>query len=633
MSGNGAIASLIAQNPEDVSISVLSCVVASLSAPGMAQDVVEKDRPVCCKLMERLVMAANDSTKNAGLRRMAIECLYALSNVPNDEFRRGDLWGAVQKLNESFEAFLESQGVGEDGGDDSQHEMLTVLLLRCGGYGRLSAGDLLQQIFAGDVTRFMATLQVIIKNRSLEWDILHACMRCMYQLSTPSSYFVAPDGNQPIETTKISDFQDKIASLLVHLCQQNALQEVFAEITARWEAAVREHQFDLIINGKNTLSASAASGVVMNYVLIFRYISVMLLNVADFCERMDLVHSYQSSLTSKHQGFLVNPVVPFIRLAIRAWEVTRDPTAPADSQENPYMNVAVLALRLLRFAFYHTAPMTLQEPLVLALASLTEQVHLMEPLLRTEYVGMLVLVLTTEVLCNVNASTVPALSKHFTSFVTLLVEDRSPLRPGAQFTTAQAFAYCIANDTSTYCVNENESVSFLREKLRSDETVAIGEATMAIRALEEQLTMLQSLMMELAIGQLLGDLCLLVPEGEEGRRGLAGWASAMQLSNAAAAGKETGGERKRNQGEKKRKHPQEYVCMLTKKLMREPVVLSNGNRYEFDALQKVADRVGHVDPLTGEAFNEEILVDVGLQQEIARYRVEMAARGDKNAIP
>ncbi|CBH17362.1 hypothetical protein, conserved [Trypanosoma brucei gambiense DAL972] len=629
MSVHSAISSFIQQNPGDVSISILSCVVSCLSEPGVASNLVDQHRPICCKFMEHLINVINDGTKNPGVRLMAMECIYTLSAIPNDNFRRGDLFDAVQKLNESFEAFLESQAPNEAGDAGSLNEMLTIILFRCSGYNRLNAGDLLQQIFNGDDTRLVAALQSIIKNRSLEWDILHACIRCMYQLTTPASYFAAPEDNQPIETTKISAFQDKVSTLLIHFSQQNALHELFVEIGSRWEAAVQEFQLDSIIEGKTQLSKALLEGVTMNFVMVFRYLSVMLLNVADFCERMDLVHAYQNSFTERHQNFLVKTAIPFIRLAVRGWEATRDPAAPADSQENPYMNVAITALRLLRFVLYGASSPVPEEPLAAALASLTQQVHSMEELLRTEYVGMLVLVLTTEILCNVNAAAIPTLAPLFTKFVTTVVEDKSPLRPGAQFNTAQAFAYCIANETSTYCMNENESVIFLRDKLQDDDTVAVGQAAVAIRALEEQLTVLQSLMMELAIGQLLGDLCLLIPVGPGGEqaRPRANWGAPPNLCDEADTEK-----RRKTGDKKKRKHPQEYVCMLTKKLMREPVLLSNGHRFELDVLQKVVDRVGHVDPLTGEAFTDEISVDAGLQQEIARYRVEMAARGDASAV-
>ncbi|KAG8348195.1 U box domain [Trypanosoma vivax] len=635
MSVHSAITSFVEQGTDDVSVSTISCLAAGLAEPGVAQNLVDKHRPLCCEVMSRLVSVANDSSKNPNVRIISMECLYSLSNIHDNSFRRGDLFTAVQKLNESFEAFLEGQVSNQPGAADSQHEILTILLFRCCGYNRLSAGDLLQQIFAGDDTRLVATLQSIMKKRSLEWDIMHACMRCLYQLTTPASYFTAGDDSQPIETTKISAFQDKIATLLRHLTQCNALEELFSEISGRWAEAVSEAQLGSIIEGNAPVSAAVLDHIAMNFVLVFRYISVMLLNVADFCEMLEAVRSYQHSFMDVHQNFISDTVIPFVRLAIRCWEATRDPSAAADSQDNPYMNGALGALRLLRFTLYRQSAPTLQENLTKALSGLTQQVHDMERPLCSEYVGMLVLVLTTECLCNANAIAVPALATNFTELITYVAGDTNPLRPGAQFTASQAFAYCIANETSTYCVSENESVDFLRSKVGDEDAVLVGEAAMAIRALEEQLGMLQTLMMELAIGQLLGDLCLMIP-------GVGGSATMDVLTSGASeqprASSEGNAERSRmdkkskSTGKKKHKHPPQYVCLLTKKLMREPVVLSNGNRYELDALQKVVDRVGHVDPITGETFNDELIVDMALQQEIARYKVEMAARGEATVI-
>lgn len=77
------------------------------------------------------------------------------------------------------------------------------------------------------------------------------------------------------------------------------------------------------------------------------------------------------------------------------------------------------------------------------------------------------------------------------------------------------------------------------------------------------------------------------------------------------------------------KYPESYRCQLTGKVMREPVTLKNGHRFEYDALMNVVDSVGHVDPISGEAINEAIEIDTKLQREIARFRVKRAAKSHK----
>jgi hypothetical protein len=72
-------------------------------------------------------------------------------------------------------------------------------------------------------------------------------------------------------------------------------------------------------------------------------------------------------------------------------------------------------------------------------------------------------------------------------------------------------------------------------------------------------------------------------------------------------------------------HPKEYVCMLTGKLMREPVVLHNGNRFELEELERIMQTMGHVDPITGEVFDEDPEIDAKLQQDIQRYKIARAA--------
>ncbi|KAF8294312.1 putative U-box domain containing protein [Trypanosoma cruzi] len=616
MSIHGAITFFLDQDPGAIGVSALSCLASSLNEPGVAHSLVEQHRPACKEVLSRLVAVANDAGKNPNARILALESLYGISNFPDVRFRTGDLLDAVQKLNESFEEFLETQSTGNG---DAQLEMLTVLLFRCSDYMRLKAGDLLRQLYNNDDARLVSTLQMIMKKRSLEWNIVHACVRCMYELTTPVTYFTAPDENLPIETTKVSAFQEKITTILIHFSEGKALQELFAELGARWAIAVGEERLEQILEGQSPVKDSVCDGVAMRFLGLFRYLAVMLLNLADFCERMDLVRGYQRSFITQHQSFLGDTVIPFLSLTLLCWEASCDTTL--ESQNNPFMNVAISVLRLLRFALYRPSQ-ALQESLALSLRALTRHVHRLESLLCKEYVGMLVIVLTVEVLCNVNAVNVEPLTADFTALVNLISTDTNPLRPGAHFTVAQAFTYCLSNETSMYCAPDNESVSLLRQRLRFEDAEMANEAARVVQALEEQLGMLQTLMMELAVGQLIGDLSLFasyatgsIPSGQ-----------APPVKTGACDTKQMPEKEK-----KKTKHPAKYVCMLTRKLMREPVVLRNGHHFELDALQEVVDRVGHVDPLTGEAFDEEIEVDMGLQQEIAQYRIKMAARGDNEA--
>ncbi|RNF20504.1 uncharacterized protein Tco025E_03766 [Trypanosoma conorhini] len=624
MSLHGAITFFVSQDLEDMGVSTLSCLASSLTEPGVAVSLIDQHRSVCKEVMSRLVAVANDGGKNPSARILALECLYALSHVPNAGFRTGDLLDAVQKLNESFEEFFEAQPAGAV---ESQQEMLTVLLFRCSGYARLKAGDLLRQLYNGDDARLVSALQAIIKDRSFEWDIVQACVRCIYELTTPASYFAVPDDNHPIETTKLSAFQEKMTALLIHLTQHNSLQDLFKELDARWAVDVREEGIDAILEGQSPLTDSVCDCVAMRFLGVFRYLAVMLLNLADFCERMDLVRAYQQSFLTQHQSFLGGTVIPFLRLALCCWEATCDTTL--ESQNNPFMNVATVVLRLLRFSLYRPSQAP-NETLASSLVALTRHVHKLESRLSKEYVGMLVLVLTVECLCNVNAVKVEALAADFTALLNLISNDKSPLRPGAQFTVAQAFAYCLANETSMYCGLENESVALLRVRLQVEDAEMTNEAARVVQVLEEQLEMLQTLMMELAVGQLLGDISLMMPFAVGTGEAATGANSAGQAPNSKSADPD----KKRGAGyaKKKVKHPSRYVCMLTKKLMREPVVLRNGHHFELDALQEVVDRVGHVDPLTGETFDDEIEVDMDLQREIARYRIEMAAREGEEAV-
>ncbi|EPY24472.1 hypothetical protein STCU_02021 [Strigomonas culicis] len=629
-----AVHALLNHPPGDLSVTHVSSLSAALKDPTTLLSLVgAAQRPVCKQVLARLLAAANDAAKPTALKMLCLECFYDLSRVEDEAFRTGELFQTVQQLNASFEEVLERDGAVLG----AQREMLTVLLFRCTGYVRLRAGDLLQQLCGGDENRLTLLLMDILRNRSYEWPLLLAALRCLYELTTPVSYFTA---GTAVETQKVSAFSAKIARMSTLLLQHKILEQLMAELAARWAlSSLNRNPANGggeglgALGGVQTLLSVTSLSVaqkqeLLQWAVALRYISVLVHNLLEYSDQPAANKLLQQSLLASPAGasLAATVAVPYVMAVLQAWERARAAgTLKENETDNAYLNSALAVLRLLRVTLYKPqAPVP--APLQQALALLAQQVTRLEPLLRGEYVGMLAILFTVECLCNVNAKllTEPVnLAGSLDVLLTTVASDKQPLRPGAQCTSAQGFAVCFAREESPYVVTANESVTLLHTKFAKEEQEIKedAEAYEAIERLEMQLGALQSMIMNLALGQLLGELAMAgvfnTQPGVIGQRAAAGSPSTSASSVAAVAGSPS--------KKKKKKHPTNFCCDLTGKLMKEPVVLKNGHRFELDALEDTIAKVGHVDPISGETFDEdEMIIDVALQQEIAQYRVNKA---------
>jgi len=631
---NSSVKYFLDQSEDAISVTTLSSLANALKEPKEAYAVFQMSPAARKSILQRLVHVVNSGQKNTAARIMALECLYWLSQVQDTSFRNTELFGTLQEMNQSFDQLLQQEAEMLV----AQTEMLTVLLLRCTEYVRLKAVDILFQLCAGNEERLITLLLSIIKNRIYEWPLLQAAMRLLYELTIPATYFPAPEPGRPAETSSVTSFQTKITNFIRFSNANRILPMLLEELTARWQLSSSHQDFLGALGRPASVAAVTEVGPgprreLLNWAVVLRYLSVMITNMADYASQGGLSKELQQSMMkiTSSQPFLAGVLLPHVIASLHAWELTVTPDEAKKSTNgfnDPFLNSSIAALRLLRFCLYKPSESP-SDQLQSALSILAQQTTRLEPRLHLGYGGMLILILVVECLCNLNAKELPSgavnLSGSLNVLLSTIATDKSPLRSGAPCTTAQGFAICFSKEDSPYFVAKNASVDMVHAHFAAEEQEIKedAEAFEAIERLEEQLDALQGLIMQLALGQMLAEMSMagvltMNPNGAM-PAGLAVPPPPQALlaehpSQAPASAKKA-----------KAQHPAEYCCSMTGKLMREPVVLKNGHRFEFDVLQEVVDSVGHVDPLTGESFNEALDVDEALQQEIAQYRVKLGA--------
>lgn len=692
--GDSAIRYLLDQRPADTSASSISTLVQALQDRSLVADLVGKPENAALlkELLTRLVTVANDGSKATAVRVMCLESFYWLSSGAGDAVCQGTLFQFLQQLNESFEDMLEREAEVLT----AQQEMLAVLLLRCSGYTKLKAGDVLQQLCHNDESLLVSLLISMLKNPSYEWPLVQAALRWLYELTTPATYFTAETAT---ETTKVHAFQGKVSVLLEHCVSRHALAEVLTQLVSVWQRPSSQALLGGLSRVETVSSVTALTSSqqreLLQWAVMIRYLSVLAHNFSEFSNQPKLVRALQESVLTEGQEFLVCVLLPFITAVIHAWERDRvssggsgstgDVAAAAGGREaaiNPFLNAAIAALRLLRFVLYSAASSSasssalgggggnttttntaaannnkshnivqtssssssqrtlLKSPLLLSLQYLFQLCSRLEPSLKLEYPGMLVLLLTVQCGCNVNATRIRGapvdLASTFEVLVSTIANDKHPIRADSPYVTSLAFLICFRREDSPFAVTQahgNESVALVMAKLQAEEAELEGdERTLgAIVAMQEQLEYLQAVIMQAALGQLLAELGAisnrLEASSAAAKDGAAGQGSNPLLGRRPSTTTPADSPSTHAKKAKKAKHPSAFCCQLTGKLMREPVILKKtGHRFEYDALMNIVQQMGHVDPLTGEDVDEEFEVDEGLRQEIADYRVTHATK-------
>lgn len=563
-----------------------------------------------------LVAVINSSIISAKNRFAALNVLASLSRYPDAHYRTAELFPAVTLMDASFEGLLlDREEANRQFGTalGKPHEHMVVILFRVAGYDALSAADLLQQLCDGDDVMLANLLLGIIRVKSNEWPLLVAAMRCFFELTIPQTYFVASDDNNN-NVIQVSSFQQKIASLAVHFLQGNTLKVLGDEWCERWGMCLKQ-------------PAEVVAGNLTHFAPVVKYFANMILNVEEFCDQPPLQKTYQQSLLVQLGSTVADFLTSFVATSLRFSPAL----VPVGGSESSLLVGSLMCcMRVLRLAYFRPSR-GLAPPLVRSVCALVDAaVQRIVVLRQTPLIPVLLLLL--EVLANVNASSHTELDPALQLLLATIASDDSRVIGTASL--SQTLSTLFLNETSVFVVMENETTR----------AITAGLCGAALDDLvDEIIQYIDRELITLGIGPSVfeffipgGDPQDLVfvptptqPEAIEPSRVLPQAprdVTAAPLSPPLATSAAPGKHRvKKNRH--KTPHPKEFVCMLSGKLMREPVVIKKtGNRFELEELERVIADVGHVDPITFEAFDEDPEVDLALQRQIQQYKVLRASK-------
>lgn len=473
----------------------------------------------------------------------------------------------------------------------------------------------------------------------------------------------------------VESFQDKIAVLLTALREQRVLEQLFASLRLSWHESTHNRSPAALAQGCAESMGLGLLGLadvahtvttvtreqqmeLLNWLSALKLVCRAVHNMVEFGRDPKAANELRMRLLSDPgcHDFFAAALVPAVIAAIQTWTIdvsalkaNADAFSSSPSVKHSLLMAGVGLLRFLRFTLYK--PTCGFTPAFLgAMERLAQQIQREEPRLRTQYAGMQLMLLTVECLANMNAAatTTPVnLADAYQTLLSTIAADKTycslsnsyndgtaaaPSTP-TMMTVAEWFILCVREEESPFCESGtlqtgNASIQLLHRLFSAEEAVLqeTEERVAELIALESQLEMLQNFLLLMTLTELLNGMPdhglerLTRPDARGNNGGAAGAAKARQPSISDTPSKKAKSKRKKGSH-----HPAEFVCDLTGKLMREPVVLKNGHRFEYDALQNVVDQVGHVDPISGEAIEEAIEVDEALQQQIAAYRVQQAA--------
>ncbi|KPA76501.1 hypothetical protein ABB37_07804 [Leptomonas pyrrhocoris] len=522
-----------------------------------------------------------------------------------------------------------------------------------------------------------------------EWPLLLAALQTLYGLTVSSTYYTAEDGAEAppqgrrgsqILTFTVESFQDKIAVLLATLRDQRVLEQLFASLRLSWHDSTHNRSPAALAQGCAESMALGALGrpdvahtvttvtkeqqmELLNWLSALKLVCRAVHNMVEFSRDPKVANELRTRLLSDpgSHDFLAAALVPAVTAAIQTWSIdvaalqTRsDAFASSASVKHSLLMAGVGLLRFVRFTLYKPT-VGFTPAFLTSMERLTQQIQREEPRLRTQYAGMQLMLLTVECLANMNATAITTpvnLADVYQSLLATISADKtycslsnsyhdgtgaaegqvaaSASAPSTRtmMTVAEWFILCLREEESPFCEagtldTGNASVQLLHRFFSAEEAVLqeTEERVAELVALESQLETLQNFLLLMTLTELLNGM----PDtGLERltRQGASGGSATNGRETPATTTPSRKSKPKRKKGAN---HPAEFVCDLTGKLMREPVVLKNGHRFECDALQNVIDQVGHVDPISGEAIDEAVEVDEGLQQQIAAYRVQLAA--------
>ncbi|KAK7195166.1 U-box domain containing protein [Novymonas esmeraldas] len=687
MSLHPAVQSLCEQPVDGIGLTAVSAVASALSDISVAADLIQ--RPEHAKALQdvlrKCMSLLNNGSKNFALRLACLECLYALSQPPIPAFRSGLLSHTLHTMTGSVEEMLARSGPSAAEGLSSAREMLTALIFRFTSYNTKACRLLLQHTCDGDVGAMVQTLvRVMVHHRErCEWPLLLAALQTLYELTVPATYYATGDGgadavdapatDSSLQSFTVESFQDRISALLTELRERRVLEQLLASLRLSWHESTYNRSAPSLAQGYaesvalgalgrpdvvHTVAAASAEQQMelLNWLSAFTLLCRALDNMVEFSRDATAAREVRSRLLGDPSchDWLASAAVPAVAAAVHVWASNSSSSGGGGAYATPtvrhtLLSAAVTLLRLLRFALYRPA-VGFTPALLSSMARLAGVVRRAEPRLREQYSGMQVVLLTVECLVNMDAATVTGavnLAEAYVDLISTVAADTThcglsdsysadataapPAPPTTTMTAAGWVALCVREEESPFCDLDSgsASVALLHQHLAAEEALLQDTADRVadLVALESQLAMLQNFLLLMTLSELLSGLPQRGLEQLAQARPCSSASAPRQLPPAPSPSRGGGGGAKRPKARKAKAspHPAAYVCDLTGKLMREPVVLKNGHRFEYDALQRIIEQVGHVDPVSGESIDEDVEPDIPLQQEIAAYRVTRAA--------
>jgi hypothetical protein len=574
----------------------LAQVATSLSSYDLCASLISSSLPTATELVNVLISIMNNLTMGSRNRIAALGALVSLSRVESDSFRQDVLFPGVCTLNSAFEDLLQERA------DDQhslgrQHEQIVTLLFRCTNY-QLTVKDLLSQLCNGNDVLLLSLLLNIVRFKTSEPRLLSACLRCTFELTTPASHFEAlasgdaPPGASSIAEHSLLEFQQKLHMLLVHLTQSNILKELGDEIVSRW--------FSYAVIGDPLLPA-------------LKYFCRFVTNLVEYAPPTPLVKAFQQSLLANHVSLISTACLGALSKIVREGQFSsRDGLRLANAI---YKFMIVASYRPNR-----PIPDSMREQVTSLTLLIAERIPLMTSaeLLISDHI---------EFLMNTDCSW-----SDVRPIVTAIqAMGDTPCADGGIGNFAQRVVSALVN-SSNATVSTNPLIV---ERLLDELVLGVpdDEVEQAIQMLNAEISTAVFIISEI---QRFFTEASSREDGEddagEGDAESSRYDGDGQYSpgGVSARGKRAD-KKKKKKGSKCKKmkspHPERYCCMLTGRLMKEPVVIkSTGHWFELSAIEKVVESVGHVDPITGEAFADDIDVDEMLQAEISQYRLKLAAQ-------
>ena len=557
------------RSDNSVDTSKLAQVTGTLSNADVCASLVNFSVPVATQLVEAFIGIMNNFTMGTRNRIAALGGLVALSRVENDTFRQDVLFPRVLNLNSAFEDLLQDRTDISLASLGRQHEQIVTLLFRCTNY-QLAVKDILAQLCGSDNVLLLSLLLNIVKLRSSEPRLLAACLRCTYELTTPGSHFQSEDGPSIAEHTLL-EFQQKLQSLLVHVSQSNILRDLGEEIVGRW----------------GTLEIEPLLPALQHFC---RFVT----NLVEFAPPTPLIRSFQQSLLQSHATFISTACLGALS------NIVRNETFETG------VRIANSIYKFLIVASYRPnrpIPDSLRQQITTLTQLIAERVPRMTSaeLLIADHI---------EFLMNTDCSWTDVRP------IVAAIQSMGDTTNTSSGNFAQRVVSALVN-SSNATVSTNPLIV---ERLLDELVLGVpdDEVEQAIQALNAEISTAVFIISEIQ---------RFFAESEAARsNGADDDESGAFVDDEDAAKKREKKKKKKKSKKMKSPHPDKYCCMLTGRLMTEPVVInSTGHWFELSAIEKVVESVGHVDPLTGEAFTDDIEVDERLMNEISQYRLKLAA--------